>query len=172
MDTAHRLSILVQGVSAWLGFSPVPTDPVERAARVEALYADARTGFPEVVEVRAEAVAAAVASGTDLVLVDVRTEAEQAVSMLPHAVPAGVIEREPGPWVGRRLVAYCTIGYRSGLWARDQGARGLTVENLAGGVLAWSWAGGRFVADGAPTTTVHVYGPTWDLLAPGLTSTW
>lgn len=168
MGLLNRLDIASQAIAGFFGFGEVPQDPAEREQRVETLYQQARAGFPAVTEARASELL----GRPDVVFVDVRPPRERAVSTLPDAVAAEVIEADPSAWAGRHLVAYCTIGYRSGLWAQRQAERGLLVENLAGGVLAWSWAGGRFVVDGAPTTTVHVYGPTWDLLAPGLTSTW
>lgn len=168
MGVSERLAVAVQVVSGWLGWAEVPAEAPAREARVEALYAEVRGAFPDVTEVRADDLVGA----EDVVWVDVRAPEERAVSTLPGAVASEVIEAAPDAWRGRRLVAYCTIGYRSGLWADAWSARGLTVDNLAGGVLAWSWAGGGFVRDGAPTTTVHVYGAAWDLLAPGYASTW
>jgi sodium/bile acid cotransporter 7 len=174
MGFTNRLSIMAQAVAGFLGFGEVPTDPAAREAEVAALYDQARQEFPEVTV----ATAAAVLAGRgDVVLVDVRTPREREVSAVPGAVAAEVVEADPAAFADRHLVAYCTIGYRSGLWAQEWSKRGLRVDNLAGGVLAWSWAGGPFVhvgADGveAPTTTVHVYGPAWDLLAGGYQSVW
>jgi rhodanese-related sulfurtransferase len=169
MGVSERLGVVAQVVSGWLGLAHVPSDPAAREARVEALYQQLRGDFPAVVEVRADAL---VGGAVEVVWVDVRPAAERAVSTLPGAVPSEVIEADPDAWRERRLVAYCTVGYRSGRWAEAWSARGLRVENLAGGVLAWSWAGGGFEAGGAATTAVHVYGPAWDLLAPGYASTW
>lgn len=168
MGLLDRLDIAAQVISGFLGLARVPTDPEERRARVEELYQQARGEFPDVTE----AEAADLLGAGGVVFVDVRPERERAISVLPGSIPAAVVEADPAAFEGQRLVAYCTIGYRSGLWATAQRERGLPVENLAGGVLAWSWAGGTFERDGEPTTTVHVFGPSWDLLAPGFTSTW
>lgn len=168
MGVSERLAIAAQVVAGWLGWASVPTEPALREARVEAMSAEIRGAFPEVTEVRAEDV---VAGSADVVWVDVRSPEERAVSVLPGAIPAERVEADPAAWRGRHLVAYCTIGYRSASWADAWADRGLSVDHLAGGVLAWSWAGGGFERDGAPTTAVHVYGPAWDLLAPGYTST-
>jgi rhodanese-related sulfurtransferase len=169
MDVGVRIAFVAQAVAGWLGFAEVPSDPAARAERVEALYQQARADFPDVTEARA---ATLVADPAGVVWVDVRPPVERAISTIPGAVPAEEIEADPAAWSGRRLVAYCTVGYRSGRWAKARAADGLQVENLAGGVLAWSWAGGAFARGDATTTEVHVYGPAWDLLAPGYTSTW
>ena len=74
---------------------------------------------------------------------------------------------------GRRVVAYCTLGVRSGAWAAERCADGLQVENLAGGLLAWTHAGGALVTpEGAPTVRLHVYGPTWNLVHHAYEGVW
>lgn len=116
---------------------------------------------------------------TNLVLIDVRQPKEQEISMLPRALTTtGFAERfRRGIPAGKRLVVYCTIGYRSGKYAMELARQGIRAENLEGGVLAWSFAGGEFLAkdpSGAlvPTVRVHVYDPEWNILHPDYRAVW
>lgn len=116
---------------------------------------------------------------TNLVLIDVRGASEQDVSMLPHALTTAAFAEKfrRGIPAGKRLVAYCTIGYRSGKYAMELARQGLRAENLEGGVLAWSFAGGAFMAKDstgalAPTKRVHVYDSEWNILHPDYKAVW
>lgn len=63
-------------------------------------------------------------NNTTVTLVDVRTKAEQKVSMIPGAITLHEFElnlkQNPKKWreSGQLVVTYCTIGYRSGLEAQ------------------------------------------------------
>jgi rhodanese-related sulfurtransferase len=48
---------------------------------------------------------------TQVVLVDVRTPAEQNVSMIPTAIRKETFERTRDAYTDHTIVAYCTIGY-------------------------------------------------------------
>ena len=93
----------------------------------------------------------AILEDTNLVLIDVRQPPEQEVSMLPHAItPAEFAARfRRGIPKEKRLVVYCTIGYRSGKYAEELAKQGIKADNLEGGVLAWSFIGGRLLAKDA-----------------------
>lgn len=81
--------------------------------------------FPEVEHVCPVDVAALAARGKRVVLVDVRTTAEQRVSMIPGAMTRPQFEEilgdlRPAVVAGTAVVApYCTVGYRSGKYARE-----------------------------------------------------
>ena len=113
-----------------------------------------------------------------VVVVDCRTEAEQRVSMLPRAVTKRELERrlarakragEAAP----AIVTYCTIGARSGTYAKELLARGFEdVSNLEGSILGWvheglpvveRQRGGREV----PTKCLHCFGANWALAPEG-----
>lgn len=143
-----------------------PLTDEERKSRVYAMYADYKREFPEVVDISArEAMSLAEKGG--VVFVDTRTPEERKVSVIPGAVPQDAYEAAPERFAGKTVVAYCTISYRSGLFARDWGRRGTDVRNLAGGILAWTLEGGT-VSDGdGPTRRLHVYGRKWDLAPEG-----
>jgi sodium/bile acid cotransporter 7 len=129
------------------------------------MYLNYRKSFPEVMEILPEDLLKIIAE-EPVVLVDVRSPREQAVSMLPHAVPHHVFLKNLPAYQGRRIVAYCTVAYRSGKLARKLHERGVRVANLRGGILGWLHAGGKVHRDGMPVKAVHVYGKKWDL-APG-----
>jgi sodium/bile acid cotransporter 7 len=102
----------------------------------------------------------------NLVVVDVRTEAERAVSVIKGAVTKEQYEADVnGEYVGKKVVAYCTIGYRSGKYVEKLiKDKGVDAYNLRGSILAWTHAGGPLeTADGTPTNVVHTWGKAWAL---------
>ena len=88
----------------------------------------------------------ALASGEDLLLLDVREPSEHARARIEGArlLPLGQLEARLGEldaWRGRRVVVHCHHGGRSAhacLVLREHGFQ--RVENLAGGIDAWSLA--------------------------------
>lgn len=160
-------------VFGWLASCLVPADDPGRLARIEAMTASYDTRFPGVPEVGAAELRDRLERGEPLVLVDVRSEEERRVSTLPGAVRSEDVEAHPERFAGQKLVAYCTIGERSGWWALKEREAGLDVANLRGSVLAWTHAGGPLVdPDGRPTKRVHVYGWRWDLARTDYQATW
>jgi rhodanese-related sulfurtransferase len=150
---------------------PRPAADAQLAAEVERRYTGFRRRlFPAVPDIGvAEWVAGAGSPGPgpQPLLVDVREPHEQAVSMLPGAISRSTFERERERYRDRLIVPYCTIGLRSGLYARELIEQGFAARNLAGSVLAWAHAGLPFEAGGKPTRRVHVYGADWNLLPRG-----
>lgn len=142
----------------------------DKATEVEARYQQTvRAKFADVPEVTA---AALLEDREGVVLVDVRSSEEQQVSMIPGAVRSAIVERDIDAYRGKKLVTYCTIGYRSALFARDLRHQGLDASNLAGGILGWVHAQGPLEAAGQPTHALHVWGPDWDLAPEGIETTW
>lgn len=105
--------------------------------------------------------------GQSAVLVDVREPEEQRVSMLPGAITQQQFELSGDRYRGVLVVPYCTIGLRSGLYARELQAQGYRVRNLAGSALAWAHAGRPFSSAGRPSQRMHVFGADWNLLPSG-----
>lgn len=145
--------------------TPAHADDAADVRTIHRMYTTYRVAFLGIDEVDATDVG-------DALLVDVRPVEERLVSMLPGAVPAEAVEADPTRYAGRRMVAYCTIGYRSGLWTRKQARQGLDVANLRGGILAWTHLGGELVDANGPTHRVHVYGERWDLAADSYQAVW
>lgn len=144
----------------------------DKRARIDALYSDYKDEFPDVPETNPEALQAALKAAAPPVVVDVRTEEEQRISMIPGAISQHEFEVDPARFEGREVVTYCTIGYRSGVYAQKLREKGWKASNLRGSILAWTHAGLDLVRTGAPTRRVHVYGATWDLAAEGYEAVW
>lgn len=138
----------------------------EKEAAVYRLYATYEHEFPAVTGISARKALSLHQQGK-VVFVDVRKPAEREISMLPGAVSEEAYEMRGAQIKDRTVVAYCTIGYRSGKFAEKMAEKGLMVFNLEGGILAWVWEGGRLQDAGGQTVKqVHVYAEKWDL-APG-----
>ena len=106
-----------------------------------------------------------------VVFVDTRKPAEMAVSMLPAAVTELEFMSHPDQYKGKTIVAYCTISYRSGVFAREMAKQGITIANLQGGILAWTLEGGKvYDGSGQIVRRIHVYGDKWDYAAAGYES--
>lgn len=140
--------------------------------RIEELYRSYKLSFPGVPDVR-PAELDAFRARDPIVLVDVREPEERAVSVLPGAISREEYEARRGELGDRTVVAYCTIGYRSGVYVAELRRAGVDARNLAGSVLAWTHAGKPLV-DGVGTTRrrVHVYGSDWNLVADGYEAVW
>jgi len=111
-------------------------------------------------------------SKQEIVLVDVRTPDEQVVSMIPGAITASEFEDNHRSYEGATVVTYCTIGGRSGKYAKSLVDAGVKAFNLRGAILAWTHAGGELVDTEGPTRRVHVHGRKFDLTADGYESVW
>ena len=168
MGLLKKIGIGLSMVAAQVGLAESPTDDAARLAKMESMYEGYRSEFEAVPEVTATELKGMLEGG-DIVLVDARAEAERAVSIIPGAISKEAFD--PKAAEGKVVVAYCTIGYRSGEWAEAQRAEGVDARNFRGSVLAWSHIGGPFVTPaGEPTNKVHVYGALWDLLRNDYTS--
>lgn len=148
------------------------------AQRVHAAYLQATANI-SAPTIRADAVLQYLNEGR-VILVDVREDAEIAVSRIPGALTVTEFERAYKTSAlpkDKTLVAYCTIGYRSGKFAEKVSARGVPIRNLEGGILAWVGLRGPLVRTdtagvAAATTTVHVYGRAWNILPPDYKAVW
>lgn len=144
-----------------------------QSASWEKIYAELQPEFKQAVEVTVEEVSRNPAEGDAWQFVDVRTSDEQRVSMIPGAITFKQFEADPQRYRQVNLVAYCTIGYRSGIIATKWRGKGYNFYNLKGGVLAWANAGKLFLTpSGELSKFVHVYGKDWNLLPPGYKAVW
>ncbi len=108
----------------------------------------------------------------DVVLVDVRSPAERKVSSIPGSVSVTEFEQHPERFVNKVIIPFCTVGYRSGLYAQELMQKGRATRNLRGGILAWCHAAQPVYAAGKPTRRVHVYGRKWNLLPASCEGVW
>ncbi|GJP77591.1 hypothetical protein CLOP_g7957 [Closterium sp. NIES-67] len=78
--------------------------------------------------------------GRQVVVVDTRTEEETAVSMIPGGtLKQRDFERQIEKFNDHRVVCYCTIGYRSGNYARMlRSQHQMDAYNLKGSILSWT----------------------------------
>jgi sodium/bile acid cotransporter 7 len=137
-------------------------DDAAKLRRIEALYKNYRKDFPDVSDISAEQ-AMTPADPERLLFVDVRKQAEQAVSMLPGAITDKEFLKKPEAYRDHLVISYCTIGYRSGELAQKLQKKDIPVLNLGGGILAWLHAGGKVYKQGKAVNRVHVYGKKWNL---------
>lgn len=97
-------------------------------------------------------------NGPTPVLVDVRSDAEQAVSRIPGAITKQAYEATAGSHAGEQVVVYCTIGGRSYLYARKLVAAGVDATNYREGILGWCRAELPLEnPDSQATLAVHPY---------------
>jgi len=143
---------------------------MDKKIAVYRMYDGYKGKFPSAVDITAQRTLELLKRG-QVVLVDIRKPAEMKVSMLPDAIPETDFENQPERYGGLTVVAYCTIGYRSGLFAAEWKKKGIDVLNLKGGVLAWTLEGGKvYTPDGREANRIHVYGKKWDLAPTGFES--
>lgn len=98
------------------------------------------------------------------VFVDVREAAEMNLSTIKNAISKEYFFKNINKFSDRNLIVYCTIGYRSGIFANKLKKRGFKAYNLLGGVLMWSHDKRAFYRNDLVTKQVHVYARNWDLL--------
>lgn len=109
----------------------------------------------------------------DCVMIDVRPEEERSVSIIPGAIRFEEFEESPDAFAGKQLVAYCTAGYRSGVYAQQMKAKGYEVVNLRGGILSWCQHEQPLSDNnGQHTHKVHVYGKMWNLVSAPYEGVW
>ncbi len=171
-----RLSILTLGTLLVLcaACAAPPESAADRRAQIETMYDEYRREFPGIRAMDArELMSSRKSDPANLVLVDVRTSEERAVSVITGAIPKDEFEAHESDYSDKKIVAYCTIGYRSGLYVRELQARGIDAYNLKGSVLDWAHEGGEFVdPEGQATNRVHVYGKSWNLLPDEYEAVW
>ena len=154
-------------------------DDARRAAEIERMVLE--FSVPSVPEITATALIAEMRDDqrtNPYVLVDVRTDDERKVSAIPGSISSAKYEADfDASYRDKRVVAYCTIGYRSGKYVEKLiKDKGVDAYNLRGSVLSWTHAGGELVTGGdgkvEPTTRVHTFGKKWDLARSGYDSVW
>jgi sodium/bile acid cotransporter 7 len=134
---------------------------------VYAIYADYKKDFPAVMDISPQQ-AMDLLKKDEVVFIDIRKPAEMKVSMLPHAITQNEFLSHPEKYAGKTVVGYCTVSYRSGVFAREMDEMGISVRNLEGGILAWTLEGGKvYDENGKETNRIHVYGKKWDYVPAG-----
>lgn len=130
------------------------------------MYREYQKSFTEVAEISSEDAIKELNDGK-ILFVDVRTDGEMSVSMLPKAISKVDFLGDTTLYKNKTIVAYCTIGYRSGLFAAEMKKKGVTVLNLSAGILGWIHEGGKVYDSRGIVKRLHVYGKDWDYAPEG-----
>lgn len=164
------LGVVVAGILIF-GRGRPPASDEARRARISRLYREYRKSFPDVAGV-SPAGLRLLREREDVVLVDIRSAEERAISVIPGAVPLDDFERDRERYGEAAVVTYCTIGLRSGLYAQQLLKQGRKVFNLEGSILAWVHEGGTLQGPDGATRRVHVYDRRWNLVPRGYEAVW
>lgn len=143
-----------------------------RLHQILTLYEGYAREFPQVAEITVPELQQRQQQGAKVVLVDVRTPEERAVSVIPGAISQEEFEGNLHQYRDSLIVAYCTIGYRSGKYAQSLQQRGIEVFNLPGSLLAWSHFQGELTNATGITNQIHVFDRQWQLTAKDYQPVW
>lgn len=168
LGSALILSLLVHAISVEAG---TPDSATVRAGKIEGMFSTYQRDFKDAPFITAHELVSR-RRETNVLIVDVRTEKERQVSAIPHSISKEEFERDENKYKTNKIIVYCTIGYRSGLYTERLQKKGFDAYNLKGGVLAWADAGQLFVGQEGPTKRVHVYGAKWNLLPSDYEAVW
>jgi sodium/bile acid cotransporter 7 len=148
----------------------IETSDAQKKNVVYRMYANYKKDFPAVSDILPQR-AMELLNQETIVFVDTRRPEEIAVSMLPGAVSKQDFLSHRDLYRDKIVVVYCTISYRSGVFAREMSEQGIHVVNLQGGILAWILEGGKvYDQSGKEVKRVHVYDDKWDYAAAGYES--
>jgi rhodanese-related sulfurtransferase len=94
-----------------------------------------------------------------IVLVDVRSDNETRVSVIPGAITKAQFEANPDKYKGKTAICYCLSGGRSGKYVKQLKSKDVPAVDLKGSMLGWCEAGLPITTlDGNPTKRVNVFG--------------
>jgi rhodanese-related sulfurtransferase len=169
MKNQRLLSIVVL---AFVGFLQVPEASAQFGGLFGAKVETIETAeLAKMLQVQQQAEADAKASGkespkSDFVVVDVRSDAEINVSVIPGAITKAQYEKNVQQYEDRMVIPYCTVGGRSGAYAKKLKSSGVKVKNYEGSILKWVEAELPLVTlDGKPTNRVHTYSDRYKIPA-------
>ena len=147
---------------------------VDKRSLITTMYQKYAQEFPSVEGITVEDLQQLQQQNKKIVLVDVRPTKERAVSIIPGAITQAEFEENLDKYRNSdaTIVAYCTIGYRSGKYAQKLKQQGINILNLEGSLLAWSHSRGGLVNDAGSTNKVHVFSPQWQLTADNYEPVW
>jgi len=103
----------------------------------------------------------------DIVIIDVREEEEFRVSHLLGALNVGYKKFDLSDFLAKiprtkKIVAYCSVGYRSGEIADKLKKEGYEVHNLLGGLFEWINQGHEVYTDDLKKIKrIHTYNRSW-----------
>ena len=138
-----------------------------------------RNAWTQTPEITPQTLLAWQGQGLSVWLVDVRSDEEQRVSMISGAMTRAEYAARRASEQPDRVVAYCTLGIRSGQWVDQHQSTDVPAFNLSGELSAgrmWLGHSSSRVDNGAvtrpSTRRVHVQGEFWNLIAEGYDAVW
>ena len=103
------------------------------------------------------------------VIVDVRSDEEIAVSLIPGAITQAEFEQTLLDHENKEVIVYCTIGVRSAKYANKLIEEGWQARNYKGSILDWcEHKQSLETIQGDPTNRVHTY--SWWYSVPAMYS--
>ena len=127
-------------------------------------------GFAQIADMQPAELNALITDGM-AIIIDARSEAERAVSMIPNAVSLSTFrQKKYAP--DKTIVVYCTIGVRSAMTCMSLKADGIEAKNLAGGILNWTAWEFPLMNKGEETKRLHTYGERWALVPDNINATY
>ena len=103
------------------------------------------------------------------VIVDVRSDEETAVSMIPGAITMAEFEETALEHENKEVIVYCTIGVRSAKYTNKLIEEGWQAWNYKGSILDWcEHEQSLETIQGDPTNRVHTY--SWWYSVPAMYS--
>ena len=139
----------------------------EKKEVVYRMYLEYKKDFPKVKDISAAEAKEKQRLGEKVLFVDVRQPQEIAVSTLLDAISKEEFLASADKYRDYIVIGYCTISYRSGLFAAELLTQGRTIYNLKGGILGWVHEGGHIFHNGKETKRLHVYGEKWNYAPSG-----
>ena len=132
----------------WVGAQILsPKAPTVTAGQIQALQADSE-------------------NSQQFLIVDVRDKVETDVSTIPGAITVAEFEQTQQDHQGKKIITYCTVGYRSGIYAQKLRAIGWNAWNYQGSILDWCNNQLPVVTpSGRDTNRVHTYNSRYALKA-------
>ena len=166
-------TILGISISVTVSFGCQDTGAKSDAARLKQIMTlyDRYARFPQVKDITVPQLQQR-QQGEKIVLVDVRSPEERAVSMIPGAISQEELERDLTQYRDSLVVVYCTIGYRSAKYAQSLQRKEIEVLNLRGSLLAWSHFKGELMDDTGITDRIHVFSRQWQLTGKDYQAVW
>ena len=102
----------------------------------------------------------------EFLLLDTREKEEYEVSHISNALLVGYndfdISRFDSVSFDKKIVVYCSVGYRSSIITRELYKKGFkNVYNLYGGIFKWANEGRLIVSGNEKTLNLHAYDQDW-----------
>ena len=102
----------------------------------------------------------------DFLLLDTREKEEYEISHIRDALLVGYndfdISLIDSVSFDKKIVVYCSVGYRSSLIARELYNKGFkNVYNLYGGIFKWANEGRIIISEKEKTLNLHAYDQDW-----------